>query len=491
MVDWRSIVEPDSPGEEPVLLRGLLWSGPGSGGRRRRRRFLSLGALALLFTRLIAWAVAGMAHIAAAFLLMSICLDLRGPDDSLLWARLHRGNAGEEGKFLEAGELEMGREAPETPEADPTPEMRPEPVVEPAPEAPAVPPPAPPLAPSPDPVAGLPAESPKAASVGAGASAAGRPPSAETAVPPIGQDPTEALRARRAGDLQKLQGGGAADIVVVSGTYDRVEDVLAKLGIPHRVIAPPELPHADLSGTLILLIDCAESYASFAMRTVNTKVLERQIAALEKREAELERQADRARDPRAVYRLKVELMGVTSELESLRRQMASLDFPGRVVEKVRGFVRDGGYLFTSDWGLTILELAFPGHVSNGGSVGPRTARLRPGTGLEGHALLQEVFLRAGEGGAPVARALRWEIDSASYAIKVGRPAVETLVESPDLQRHRSVAVCFTPEMEKGEGPSPGKVLHVLSHFQRQATREGDYALQNMLLNFMLDRVKGK
>jgi hypothetical protein len=33
------------------------------------------------------------------------------------------------------------------------------------------------------------------------------------------------------------------------------------------------------------------------------------------------------------------------------------------------------------------------------------------------------------------------------------------------------------------------VLHVLSHFDRQATKQGDYALQNLLLNFLMERVK--
>jgi hypothetical protein len=326
--------------------------------------------------------------------------------------------------------------------------------------------------------------------VGTGASAEGTPPSPEATARLIEKDPTEALRARRAGDLRKLQSGNPRDIVVVSGTYDRVEDVLVKLGIPHKVIPPSELPGADLSGTLALLIDCAESYAAFAMRTVNTKVLEKQTAALEKREKELERQIDRTRETKALYRLKVELMSVTSEQEGLRRQMSSLDFPNRVVEKARGFVLGGGYLFTSDWGLTILELAFPGYVVNGGSVGPKTVSLQPKAGSEGHPLLEEVFLRSSPGNAPLVRMFRWEVDSASYYIKIGKPSVETLVESPDLQRFRSVAVTFSPE-KSGDAPRAGKVLHVLSHFQRQATKEGDYGLQNMLLNFLLDRVKPK
>jgi hypothetical protein len=42
---------------------------------------------------------------------------------------------------------------------------------------------------------------------------------------------------------------------------------------------------------------------------------------------------------------------------------------------------------------------------------------------------------------------------------------------------------------KGPEAGAGRVLHILSHFQRQATKQGDYALQNLLLNFMMERVK--
>ncbi len=485
-MDWRSIVEPSPAPEEPVVLRGIVATVPESYGRFRRRRALTLGAVALFLQRLIAWSIAGVAHLAAAFLLMSVYLDLKDPDESLLWASLHRGNAGEEGKLVEMTELEAIREAPETPEAEPPPEAPPEMAREPA--AAASPSAEPPPVPSPDPVAGLESASTKPASVGTGASAEGAPPPAEATARQIEKDPTEAVRARRARDLKKLQAGKPLDIVVVAGTYDRVEDVLVKLGIPHKVISPVELPQADLSQTLVLLVNCAEHYAAFAMRSVNTKVLEKQIADLERREKELERQIDRTGDRKALYRLKVELAGATTQLEGLRRQLNSMDLPTRAVGKARGFVRGGGYLFTSDWGLTILEQAFPGYVANGGNVGPKAVGLQPRAGQERHALLEEVFLRPSRGSTVTMRKFRWEIDSSSYYVKVGNPSVEILVESPDLSKHRAVAVAFSPEKDD-DAPRAGKVLHVLSHFQRQATNEGDYALQNMLLNFLLDRVK--
>jgi hypothetical protein len=51
-----------------------------------------------------------------------------------------------------------------------------------------------------------------------------------------------------------------------------------------------------------------------------------------------------------------------------------------------------------------------------------------------------------------------------------------------MARYPAVAVTFVPEGGRG------RVLHVLSHFQKQATKQGDFALQNMLLNFMFERV---
>ncbi len=505
-MDWRSIVEPPAVPEETVILRGIPVTVPECYGRFRRRRLLTLGGVAFLLHRLIAYSVAVAAHLAAAYVLMFIYLDLGEGDEGFLWAGLHRGDAGEEGKLVEMAEYEAIRETPEPEPEVPSPEAVPE-MSPTEPDAPphADVPPSPEPPPSPYPAAGPDTDAPRPAAVGAGESVAGTP-AADAAARRIEEDPIGALRARRAGDLDKLRAGNPHDIVVVAGCYDRVEDVLERLGIPHKVIRAADLPDADLSRTLILLVNCSEAYATFAMRAVSAGVLEKRIDALEKRRKELEGRIDKSGDNKAVYRLKLELMWVTSELEDLRRQAALIDFPKRVVDKIRRFVHGGGYLFTSDWGLTVLELAFPGHLANGGTVGPKSVGLRPRAGKEGHPLLEEAFPDHALGGGGSARKFRWEVDSGSYYVNVLKSSVETLVESPDLARHRAVAVAFRPDKPhawvyagpeefrpKPPDPEPGsgRVLHVISHFQRQATNEGDYALQNMLLNFLLDRVRSR
>ena len=155
------------------------------------------------------------------------------------------------------------------------------------------------------------------------------------------------------------------------------------------------------------------------------------------------------------------------------------------VEKIRDFVKKGGYLFTSDWGITLLEKAFPGYVKIGGSYGPKTVVIRPRKGSEKDPLLEDVFFTGvGQGEKKSSVPLRWEVDSGSYLIGTGSSRVKILVESKDLPRCPAVAVLFSPKRDSG------KVLHVLSHFTKQADGFGEFAIQNLLLNFILDRVVG-
>jgi len=217
-------------------------------------------------------------------------------------------------------------------------------------------------------------------------------------------------------------------------------------------------------------------------RLGDTGTIEKEIDALEAKEAALTRRVQETKDKRKVFEYGIELFKVTSQLSALREQVAAVTGATKVVENIRKFVASGGYLFTSDWGLSILERAFPGTVKNGGNIGPRTVSLRPHAGAKG-ALLDEVFYQGPKTGTVVSRKLLWEIDSGSYAIRIEKPTVEVLVETPDVPRHPAVAVTFTPEK------SSGKVLHILSHFEKQATRQGDYALQNLLVNFLAERAK--
>ncbi len=464
---WTTIDETPARSDPVVVLRGVLATVPQSYERfYGRRRAPTLGVVAIFLWRVISWCIAGTAHLLVAAVLMSFILQARPEEEGLVWARLWRGDAGEQGKAVDIPK--PAETAPELPPAEPV-----SPESEPAKPAP-IPKPV---------IEKVEAKAPTPAETVVGAGATARVSDAE-----VERDPTAAIQRRRAGELGKLRGGTERQIVVVTGCYDKVEQVLERLRIPYTAVSPEKLPKHDLKGCLALLVNCHNTYATYAMKPLDTKALERDIVTLEERQKQLRKRLEATRDQRVAQVAGLELLQVSSELGELRRQLESVQGSGKSVEKIAEFVRQGGYLFTSDWGLSLVEQALPGYVRNGGPVGPRAVNIRPKAGGERHPLLEEVFYEGARAGGPVAaRKFRWEIDGSSYLIRVDKPqAVETLVESGELGRHPAVAVVFSPE-KSAQAPRPGKVLHVLSHFKKQATQQGDYALQNMLVNFLLDR----
>jgi hypothetical protein len=299
----------------------------------------------------------------------------------------------------------------------------------------------------------------------------------------IDRDPTAAIRRRRMGTLSRLREGSRQDIVVVNGSYDHIQDVLDRLEIPYSLIEPEQLPRVDLSTCKVLLLNCHTNYSAGLFRAADTKSMVKEIEELEGREIALRKRIEETKDKRKVFELGLDLLKTTSQLSSLRNQMLAVSGAGEMIENIRNFVVAGGYVFTSDWGLSILERAFPGTVKNGGNIGPRSVSLRPRSGSRS-PLLDEVFYEGPKTGTVVSKKLMWEVDSASYMIKIEKPSVvEVLVETGDVVRNPAVAVAISPEK------STGKALHILSHFQRQATSHGDYALQNLLLNFLIERIK--
>lgn len=466
---WKSIDE----SEPVVVLRGRR------AGARTGFRPPSLGLIALLLQRVIAWSAALAVHLVVAAICLAIYLDTRRDDDGLVSVSLHKGRGGEQGVVVEAPKPVVPA-VPET-KVEAKPEPVPEPVPEPLkPEPEPVPVPAPAAVPAPD-------VAPRPASIGGGASAAPTPTPPAAAAPEVTdkdveKDPTAALAAKRAGDLATLQRGSEKDVVVVNGAYDHVELVLETLRIPHRIVEPERLPTLDLSQTKILLLNCHSTYAAYLFGDVDTRGIEKQIAALAPKVDDLEKRLRTTKDVRTLRTLQIEHLRMSSALHNARERLEALGMSNRLVTSLRRFVERGGYVFTSDWGLSLVEKAFPGWVKNGGNVGPRTVSIRPRAARS--ALMEGVFYAAGK--TTTEKKFRWEIDSQSYAIKVENAKVETLVESADLTRYTAVAVAFAPEGEQG-----GKVLHILSHFKNQATRQGDYALQTLLLNFMLERAGKK
>ena len=269
----------------------------------------------------------------------------------------------------------------------------------------------------------------------------------------------ERMKRRRPEDLRTIERLDKDSIVVVEGDYDQVQDVLAALKIPCEVIADTALDAYALDPVRqVLVLNCDGEPKSAA-----------------------------------------------------------------AVEKVREFVARGGYLFSSDWELTnILIKSFPNLARSGGRrSAEHVVEIQPCGGSAAHPLLRDVlplspWERAG-------KRMTWKVDGASEFTQ-SHEAILVLVEAPELTPiYGTPAVAITfgldaagrpiggtfvpppPRPRTGDGGAggtkarkggaeraverlPGRVLHVISHFQHQADASGDgFALQQLLLNFVLEK----
>ena len=154
-----------------------------------------------------------------------------------------------------------------------------------------------------------------------------------------------------------------------------------------------------------------------------------------------------------------------------RMQVLMVNCPGQLppdaMRKIPSWVRDGGYLVTTDWALKhLLEPLFPGRVRHNGQ---QTADCVVRVELDGESAdpLLEGFLEDG-------RDPLWWLEGSSYPIEVLDPArVRVLARSRevgDKWGQEPVVVTF----DEGRGT----VLHLLSHLylQRSDVRDARDAM---------------
>jgi hypothetical protein len=78
----------------------------------------------------------------------------------------------------------------------------------------------------------------------------------------------ERMAAERPDDFRLMKSVEGAEVIVVSGVYDRVEDVLSAVGIRHVVVSPAQLDHLELNARQLLIIDCPGNISSRAIERV-------------------------------------------------------------------------------------------------------------------------------------------------------------------------------------------------------------------------------
>ncbi len=231
---------------------------------------------------------------------------------------------------------------------------------------------------------------------------------------------------RGGGALGKaIEGLRSEDIVVVRGSFDHMETVLEALRVPYVLTTPFEAAQEDTwSRHKIVFWNCGEMM-------VPPRLLPRLYAGL------------------------------------------------------REFVRGGGYLFTTDWGVSkLVEPCFPGYLKSSGrlrTIPEMHIEVRPAAGAESHPFLESVF-------EPETPRMSWWLEDESFDVQVAdKTKVEVLLESPALARlpgSKSGVVAATFVYGRG------RVLHLLGHyFQQKGTVGGAAGAQFLALNFVRTRLE--
>jgi len=197
------------------------------------------------------------------------------------------------------------------------------------------------------------------------------------------------MEKERPEDLEILEKVKESAIIIVTGTYDKIELVLDLIKVPYILIQPHQVAKLELNPEQILIINC----------------------------------------------------------------------PGEIYEgldKIKEFVKKGGFLFTTDWALlNILEKIFPEYVQyNQNPTGDDCVAVQV---VDKNNKFLEGLFKADED--PI-----WWLESSSYPIKIlDNEKVNVLVTSKEMQEKYGEA----PIVITFKYGDDGTVLHMTSHYYLQ------------------------
>ncbi|MBI3725693.1 hypothetical protein HY251_17335, partial [bacterium] len=183
--------------------------------------------------------------------------------------------------------------------------------------------------------------------------------------------------------------------------------------------------------------------------------------------------------------------------------------PRAALDRIKSWVENGGYLYTEDSDLVgVTGALWPDRIDAGqpGKPGPLArkpgsaegsfeahfpVRLVPAKGITSHPLLRGALRKDAVHMFP-----KWEVQDRVPAIVVKDRSVVVLLEAPELaplaQNNTAAAITFAVQADKPDASKPlrrGRVLHVLAHYGQQDSRQDNQALDNVLLNFLLEATK--
>lgn len=289
--------------------------------------------------------------------------------------------------------------------------------------------------------------------------------------------------------------------------YDKIQDVLTKMGVAHTVLGKSELESDSFNwkGAWALIFNC--NYYKDLCCGKGCKGGGGAVGA------------------------RVE--GCTGTGDHMTHDT---ELSKKTIQKIKEFVESGGYLFTEDLNIReIIVRAFKGVITDTKELPDRTVQILPAPGAVLHPYLKYVFeappssssdapgmsgmpgMPPPEGKSGETRSVKpgefridaeWKIDNGSPDIKILKKDVVTvLVMSPKLvdksRPEGAIAVTWGVSGEnivstgsnKTSYSGGGRVLHVMSHFGKQKSKIDEFALQNLLLNFLIElnqrRPKGR
>ncbi len=191
-------------------------------------------------------------------------------------------------------------------------------------------------------------------------------------------------------DLEILKKVSESSIIIIAGSYDKVEMVLDMINVPYVFIQPDEFGQIELKPDQILIINC----------------------------------------PGNIY--------------------------DEYITKIQTFVKQGGFLFTTDWALqNILEKIFPKYVKY--NQRPTSDDCVAVQVVDKTNKFLEGLFQADE--EPI-----WWLESSSYPIEIlNKEKVKVLVTSKEMeQKYGEAPIVIT--FDFGDG---GTVLHMTSHYYLQ------------------------
>ncbi len=205
----------------------------------------------------------------------------------------------------------------------------------------------------------------------------------------------ERMKTARPADYALLKAAQGKDIVVVQGSMDHIESVLAAAKVPFTLLAPEAVAGADLNAEQIVMVNCPGT------------------------------------------------------------------MPDAGVKRLERFVRAGGTLYTTDWALAnVVEKAFPKTIAFTG-IGTGDHVTAVSVKRADDNIMTNTLLR--KDSEP-----QWWLEGGSYPIRIlDQKKVEVLAESAEMAKlYGAAAVVVRFPWHDGQ------VIHVVSHFYRQAETRG-------------------